>query len=525
MNYKLTSIRITLAVLLLATTLATGCAPQPQTTPAVVEATATRHVIQVTATFAPTPTPAAPPGFGVVNGRVDVPSELAPATDVALNLIFENVMTQEATFVPLGSGEDVFDVTLPVGTYYAYVWLSDFSHKGAHTACAAGETCEEHALQPVTVLDGEAVSGVDMNDWYAPEEPPLALVGGTLIDGSGDDLLPDAALVIWDGRIVAVGPRAEVEIPANARIVELDGATILPGFINAHVHSAYSGRNLALWARGGVTTVRDLAVDVTFPYIAARDELSSDPKRARLLIAGPIITVPGGVPMNVGGVNSLTIASPEDARRKVKQLIDAGVDVIKTIAETSMGPNPSPEELAAMVEAAHERGVPVTVHVTRSSRGLRDALEAGVDDLSHMPMRLDDDDIQQMIEADIYVVTTLLQQGGGGAGSLGRFVAAGGKVALGSAAGNTSGVLMGMPMNEIEAMHEAGMTPMQIIVAATRNGARVCNREGALGTLETGKLADVLVVDGDPLEDLQALTNTRLVVRGGVVIREEGLDE
>ena len=525
MDNRITSTRITLTVLLLAAVLATGCAPEPQPTPTVVAATPTRRVAQVTATFAPTPTPVAPPGFGVVNGRVDVPSELASATDEGLDLIFENAMTQEATFVPLGPGEDVFDVTLPVGTYYARAWLPGFGHTGAHAGCPEGETCEQNALLPITVPDGKAVSGVDMNDWYAVQEPPLALVGGVLIDGNGGDPLADAALVIWDGRIVAVGPRAEVDIPANARIINLDGATILPGFINAHVHGAYNGRNLALWAFDGVTTVRDLAVDVAFPYIASRDELSTDHRRARLLISGPIITVPGGVPMNVGGVNSLTVTSPDDARRKVDQLIDAGVDVIKTIAETSMGPNPSAEEIAAMVEAAHARGVPVTVHVTRSARGLRDALEAGVDELAHMPVRLDDEDIQQIIDADIYIVTTLLQQMGGGASSLGDFVEAGGKVALGSAAGNTSGVLIGMPMNEMAAMQDAGMTPMQIIVAATRNGAHVCNRGGALGTLETGKLADVLVVDGDPLADLQALGNTRLVVLDGVVIREEGLGE
>ena len=82
-----------------------------------------------------------------------------------------------------------------------------------------------------------------------------------------------------------------------------------------------------------------------------------------------------------------------------------------------------------------------------------------------------------------------------------------------------------MPLEEIELMRDAGMTPMQIIVAATRDAAYMCHRQDVLGTLEVGKFADVLVVDGNPLEDLQALANVRLVVHGGVIIRAEGVEE
>ena len=97
---------------------------------------------------------------------------------------------------------------------------------------------------------------------------------------------------------------------------------------------------------------------------------------------------------------------------------------------------------------------------------------------------------------------------------------ANGRVALGNDAGYLKGLEIGMPMREIEWMQKAGMTPMQIIVAATRNAAYVCNREGTLGTLEVGKFADVLVVDGDPLQHLEALTNVRLVIHRGVIINE-----
>jgi imidazolonepropionase-like amidohydrolase len=110
------------------------------------------------------------------------------------------------------------------------------------------------------------------------------------------------------------------------------------------------------------------------------------------------------------------------------------------------------------------------------------------------------------------------------ADNLRRFVAAGGGVALGTDYQGAPNVHFdqGMPITEIVLMAQAGMTPMQIIVAATRDAAHACGPERELGTLEPGKLADVLVVEGDPLTDLRALTQTRMVVRDGVIIMQRG---
>jgi imidazolonepropionase-like amidohydrolase len=96
-------------------------------------------------------------------------------------------------------------------------------------------------------------------------------------------------------------------------------------------------------------------------------------------------------------------------------------------------------------------------------------------------------------------------------------------VALGNDAGYLAGLELGMPLREIQSMARAGMTPLQIIVAATRDAAIVCDREGSLGTLEVGKIADVLVVAGDPLSDLTALDEAQVVVHLGVVIRGQNL--
>jgi imidazolonepropionase-like amidohydrolase len=341
---------------------------------------------------------------------------------------------------------------------------------------------------------------------------PLALINGMLIDGTGADPLPDAALVIQEGRILAVGPRAEVEVPTGAKIIDLQGATVLPGFINAHVHLGYSEHNLQAWAQAGVTTVRDLGTSPASDPFSRRDELD-------------------GYPMVPWGMQGLAVTSAQDAALKVNQLLDDGADVIKIalesgyLFETNI-PVLSAQEAATIVKVAHERGTLVSAHVT-AAQDLGLALDAGVDDIAHMVTNnLSHQLIEGMLENDVYWVPTLeLWKGVGGldrqaVANLRKFVEAGGKVALGTDyAGYSSEFDLGMPITEMELMGEAGMTPMQTILAGTQNAAHVCNLEGELGTLEAGKIADVLIVDGNPLEDIHALTDARLVIHNGVVIR------
>ncbi len=360
----------------------------------------------------------------------------------------------------------------------------------------------------------------------------LALINGTLIDGTGADPVFDAALVIQNGRIAAVGARSDVEIPDDANIVDVKGGTILPGFINAHVHRGYSTYNLKAWAQTGVTTVRDLGGNPQEPLFSMRDSLLQENQYARLVAAGPIVTVPNGYPtVPFGSISILTVTSPEDARQKTENLLDDGADIVKVAVETGQIfyteiPTLSPEDLAAIVEVAHQRGTVVSAHVT-SSRDLGPALDGGVDDIAHMVVTyLPDDLIERMVENGVYWVPTLElwkgvdhELGNQAVENLGRFVNAGGKVALGTDyAGYTMSFDLGMPIHEIEWMLEAGMTPMQIIVAGTRNAAHVCNMENELGTVEVGKIADVLVVGGDPLDDIHALTNIWTVIHNGEVI-------
>jgi imidazolonepropionase-like amidohydrolase len=142
---------------------------------------------------------------------------------------------------------------------------------------------------------------------------------------------------------------------------------------------------------------------------------------------------------------------------------------------------------------------------------------------------LSDELTERMLENDVIWVPTLELWKNVGYGdrraiaNLAKFVEAGGKVALGTDyAGYDAEFDLGMPVTETGLMQKAGMTPMQIISAGTQNAAHVCNLDHELGTLEAGKIADVLVVDGDPLEDIHALAKVRIVIHNGSVIRDEG---
>lgn len=368
------------------------------------------------------------------------------------------------------------------------------------------------------------------------ESRAMALVGGTLIDGTGADPIPDAVVVIRDGHIQSVGTSRDA-LPTDVMKINVAGATVLPGFINAHVHSHYDEKNLKAWAQAGVTTVRDLSG----PYFTISDpfshvgKLNQEKSNARLLAAGPMVTVADGYPIVPWGGRGLEVSSPEDARVKVNALLEDGADIIKIALEggTILPGDPTKmltqDEARTIVEVAHERDTLVSAHVT-SADDLPLALDAGVDDIAHMVADgLPPEIARRMVAQDIYWVPTLelWKCVGGGyrtaaVQNLSLFVREGGKVALGTDFnGYNCAWQLGMPITEMELMGEAGMTPMQIIVAGTMNAAHVCNMENDLGTIEEGKIADVIVVAGDPLVDIHNLLNVRMVIHDGIMIRNE----
>jgi imidazolonepropionase-like amidohydrolase len=237
-----------------------------------------------------------------------------------------------------------------------------------------------------------------------------------------------------------------------------------------------------------------------------------------------------------GGYGQKLVSTPKKLTQTVEDECEAGVDLIKLAMEDGYAqrqnlPLFTDEEVTAIVTEAHARGRRVSAHVT-DAQFLPAVLDASVDDIAHIQWNpVSDALIAHLVEQDVYVVPTLtvLEAYGalsGAQSNLRRFVDAGVPIALGNdytriPQNNFDHFDLGMPMHEIQRMSEAGITPMQIIVAATHNAAHVCGLENDLGTLEAGKAADVLVVDGDPLQDLQALENVRLVIHNGVIIRDE----
>ncbi len=359
----------------------------------------------------------------------------------------------------------------------------------------------------------------------------FAITNGFLINGTGHGLIPNSIVIIQDGVIKSVGTNSSLDIPSDAEIIDLQGSYILPGLINTHVHSAYNENNLKEWAKSGITTVRDVGNLTSSPEegFSIRNTLINDNKNSRLVAAGPLVTT-------VDGYGNYPVTSPSDAQLKTNRLISAGADLIKIAIEDNLQgrtwPMLSIEEIIIIIQTAHNKNKQVAAHISRSKH-LDMAIKGGVDDVVHMVIdNLPDSLITLMIEKNMSWVPTLeLWKGVSerynlnwitiAKNNLIRFVNAGGKVALGTDYdGYVTPFDLGMPITEIRLMKEAGMTPMQIIVAGTMNAASVCNLENELGTIEPGKIADIIIVKDNPLEDLESLLNVQMVIHNGEIIMD-----
>jgi imidazolonepropionase-like amidohydrolase len=389
----------------------------------------------------------------------------------------------------------------------------------------------------------------------------MAIVHGLLIDGTGADPIPDGILLIEGNRITAAGPASEITIPAGARVIDARQGAILPGIINSHVHESSSPAiRRTKFLLSGVTSTCDLATSLDSMPLFAKDDPSGP--SARGFKAGPIIGPPKGypdMPMRRGLL--YPVESPTEAREAVVDLISRGADVIKIAFEPGFAgyiwPVMGKEEACAVVEEAHAHGKLVRAHVTRSDM-LGIALDCGVDVIEHIPVPLlseadwdialqderifrlpadYDAQLSRMVDQQTIMVPTLSITPGARnwyivpqqyrpfveqlfIEPVRRFHDLGGIVALGNDYGNP-GAEAGIPLGEMQMLATAGLMPMEILRAATKHAAFVCGHGEELGTLEQGKLADVIVVNGNPLEDLSALENLRAIVKDGDLVYPE----
>ena len=353
---------------------------------------------------------------------------------------------------------------------------------------------------------------------------PLLVRGRSALLGEELQEVERPALEVQDGVIVRCGTASEITPEPGTLVLDVDDLTLLPGFIDAHVHIGFV--DPVDVATGGVTTVRDLG----WPQqeIAPLVEASRSPgfPGPSIVAAGPIVTAPGGYPTRAGWAATGTgreVTSPEDAARVVGSLAAWGATVIKVALNPPAGPVLSLETLKVIVQEAHSLGLRVTGHVTGLEQ-LEKALEAGLDELAHMlmgPEAIPDSTIERMVAAGMVVVPTLAVRTGleldQAVDNLARFVAAGGKVVYGTDLGD-EGPKPGIDELEVRRMAAAGMSAAATISSATIDAARWLGLTDR-GALLEGRRADIIGVAGNPLRNAEDLLKVRLVVKAGKVLR------
>ena len=347
-----------------------------------------------------------------------------------------------------------------------------------------------------------------------------AITGASALVGRDLTLVRDAVVTVEGGTIGAAGPRGEVGIPDGAEIVDASGLTLIPGFIDAHVHIGLVDPHRLV--AGGVTTARDLAwpPDVIHPLV--RDSRRADFDGPTLLAAGPMLTAEGGYPTRASWAprgSARVVRGAAEARGMVEQTAAEGAAVIKVALNADVGPVLDGQTLATISDAAHDLGLRVTAHVS-SLAELDKAIGAGVDELAHMVLsreRIPNETIASMVRAGMAVVPTLSIRSGrdlkAATQNLGRFLEAGGRVVYGTDLGN-KGPEPGIDRREVEAMATAGLSPRDVIATATSDSARWLGLE-TKGAIEAGLDADIAALRGDPLSTPRALTETEMVWRAG----------
>jgi imidazolonepropionase-like amidohydrolase len=394
-----------------------------------------------------------------------------------------------------------------------------------------------------------------------------ALRGVKLIDGTGAAPVHHATVVIDGDQIVAAGPSSSVRLPSDVVATDLPGKTVMPGLIDGHVHlRAYAGqglRDVHMWnvvtfieeqtlhcaanariaLESGVTTVRDMAG--ARPEIATKHAIDDGVLSGARVVASGLVGMTAGhadmfFPANMSERMWRPADGPDACRGLVRQYARDGADFIKvctsggvlSIGDKSEWRNYTSDELEAIVDEAHGLGMVVAAHA-HSRDGIRAALEAGVDTLEHGSC-LDEELIEMMLRSDTWLCPTLaitqflLDEGdarGVPPASLAkaREIAAlhresmrvayryGVRIFMGTDSCNT--MAFGRHAWELELMQrEIGMTPMETIVASTRSAAEALGVDSITGTVTTGKRADLLVIDGDPLSDLTILQDRSRVL-------------
>lgn len=399
---------------------------------------------------------------------------------------------------------------------------------------------------------------------------------GTIIDGNGGKPIKNGIVLIKNEKILDIGNEKSVKIPdGEIKHVNANGGFILPGFIDCHVHMMFNGfrfenplytplslyfyeavRNLEKTLEAGVTTVRDAGMADYGVKIAVEKGLIKGP---RLQISVMPLSITGGhfdlqlksgktVKTSYPGLPESVCDGTEEVRKRVREVLRAGAEVVKIMVTGGViSANDSPEhpqftmeELKIIIEEASYRNLPVMAHAHGSS-GIKNALNAGIKSIEHGTF-LDEECIQLLLENDAWLVATQLAHWSNlellEAGKLPDFSEEDSrKVAMNShenmkkaykagvkiVMGTDSGIAPhGQNLRELGFLCDIGMTPMEAIQSGTKCASELLGLEEKIGTLEKGKLADVVVSKTNPLNDIKSLGNPEnilLVMKEGQIYK------
>jgi imidazolonepropionase-like amidohydrolase len=426
----------------------------------------------------------------------------------------------------------------------------------------------------VFALGLTAISAVSAAQGLSPGQArasrTTAIVGASVVDLNGGPARADTVVVIDGEKIAAIGPAATTPIPAGAEVIRATGKWIAPGLMNMHTHyglvlpgrvgaelanesDAALALRMAANARtslmSGVTTTRSTGESNGVDFALRRAIDRGEAVGPRIFTAGEGVRVTGGHGWRAGDEG---LDSADAFRRAVRREVFAGAEWIKIaisggIADTHgdiAASHMTKEEIAAVTDTAHRHGVKVTAH-SGSPGATLEAIEAGLDCVEHGYF-LTEDVLQQMRAKGVWYVPTIVVSqptvmeffkkigspdwylarvasvGKSHWSTLQNAIKIGVKIALGTDQfpyepndGTTATI------REAQYYVEAGMTPLQALRSATIETATMLGVADRVGTVEPGKLADLVVTDGDPSKDIKALRTIRMVMKGGVVYRND----
>ena len=399
----------------------------------------------------------------------------------------------------------------------------------------------------------------------------VVIRAGHLLDTESGRSLGPQTIIVRDGAIAEIG--ASLPTPANARVIDLSAYTVLPGLIDAHTHLTIDQHdqdplgeldhtaaerafgsipNARAVLLAGFTTVRDLGSYRALVDVALRDAINrGDVVGPRMYVAGAYVTITGGAGAVTGFAPDLNLPwdlrfgnanSASEVRERIRALAGQRVDVIKMFATGAIlthNSNPSareatPEELSAGADEAHNFGLKLAVHA-HGAAGIKAAIRAGAASIEHGTL-MDDEGRALMKQHGTYLVPTLEVRDCVGGNYPPEFVAkakqimgvqlqnfrkaveAGVKIAFGTDIGVCP---FGQNGREFNLMVQNGMTPMQAIQAATMGGADLLGIADKVGSIRAGKLADLIAVRGDPLNNVRLLEDVRFVMKQGEVYKQD----